>query len=94
MDPDPQHLDAVRGLRGEIDVLDDAIAAAVCERARKVLELRTLKAGLGMAFLDPGREAEILDRAASRVQAPMTAEALREVLACVLAQVKRALPPP
>jgi len=91
MPPTPQDQETFHRLREEIDALDDALVDVVCRRARAVAEIRALKARMGLPFLDPGREARILDRAAARVEPPMREEPLREILACVLARTKEAL---
>ena len=53
-------------LRGEIDRVDDELAALLCERFRLVDEIGALKAACGLPIQDSGREEEILERIKAR----------------------------
>jgi chorismate mutase len=77
-------------LRGEIDGMDEAIAELVCRRARMVRRIWSLKESAGVAFLDPGREEAILERAMGRGDGSVTPEGMREIFRTLLRQIRPA----
>jgi chorismate mutase / prephenate dehydratase len=81
----------LRRLREEIDAIDDEIFAAVNRRLEVVARLRRHKDEHGLAFLDPGREQEMVDARARSNAGPLSEQGLRAFYAELLALVKREL---
>jgi chorismate mutase len=81
----------VERLRAEISANDRAIVDAVNRRIRLVAELRGVKAAVGMPFLDPQRERELLDELAASNRGPLTEDGLRAFATELLALTKREL---
>ena len=79
----------VRGLREEISDLDHAIVDAVNSRLELVERLKRYKASLGIPFLDPDRERQLLDDLALANRGPLSNEGLREFFGELLDLTKR-----
>jgi chorismate mutase/prephenate dehydratase len=82
-DPTVQHL------RDEISELDRAILDAVNGRIELVAALRRHKQEVGLPFLDPDRERQLLADLASANSGPLSEEGLRELFGGLLDLTKR-----
>jgi chorismate mutase len=80
---------AVQRLRGEISALDRSILDAVNARIGLVAELKRVKEEIGLPFVDPDREREILERLVGANGGPLTEDGVRELFRDVLALTKR-----
>ena len=79
----------VERLRAEISDLDRAILDAVNGRIELVAALRRHKQEVGLPFLDPDRERQLLDDLASANSGPLSDEGLRELFGRLLDLTKR-----
>ena len=79
----------VQRLRAEITELDRAILDAVNGRIELVAALRRHKQEVGLPFLDPDRERQLLDDLAMANGGPLSDEGLRELFAGLLELTKR-----
>ena len=79
----------VQQLRDEISELDRAILDAVNGRIELVAALRRHKQEVGMPFLDPDRERQLLADLASANRGPLSDEGLRELFGGLLDLTKR-----
>jgi chorismate mutase / prephenate dehydratase len=79
----------VQRLRDEISHLDRSILEAVNARVELVARLKAHKESLGLGFVDPDRERELLDRLVGESGGPLTEEGVRELFREVLALTKR-----
>ena len=79
----------VQQLRDEISELDRAILDAVNGRIELVAALRRHKQEVGLPFLDPDRERQLLADLASANQGPLSDEGLRELFGGLLDLTKR-----
>lgn len=79
----------IRRLRGEISEIDTSIVAAVNARLELVASLRRHKESLGLPFLDPSRERELVEALVGRNRGPLSDDGLRELYACLLDLTKR-----
>ncbi|MDY0059023.1 MAG: chorismate mutase [Myxococcota bacterium] len=76
-------------LRATVDQLDDQLVMLLHRRAEAVQELGRLKASLGLPLVDPAREQEILQRAASQAAAgPFAPDVAVAVLTLVIAHCR------
>lgn len=82
-DPTVQHL------RGEISEVDRALLAAVNTRLELVAKLKRHKEEVGLPFLDPDREDELISALAAQNGGPLSGDGLRELYAYVLDLTKR-----
>ena len=82
-DPTVQHL------RDEISELDRAILDAVNGRIELVAALRRHKQDVGLPFVDPDRERQLLADLASANSGPLSEEGLRELFGGLLDLTKR-----
>ena len=82
-DPTVQHL------RGEISEVDRALLAAVNTRLELVAKLKRHKEEVGLPFLDPDREDELISALAAQNGGPLSCDGLRELYAYVLDLTKR-----
>ncbi|HXV57492.1 MAG TPA: chorismate mutase [Gaiellaceae bacterium] len=87
IDQDP----VVRGLRARITEADRAILAAANERLELVRELKAHKRANGWDFVDPEREAELLDSLAAENPGPLSDPGVRRLFGDVLDLTKREL---
>jgi chorismate mutase len=79
----------VQRLRDEISRVDGSILEAVNARVELVARLKAHKESLGLGFVDPDRERELLDRLVRVSGGPLTEEGVRELFREVLALTKR-----
>jgi chorismate mutase/prephenate dehydratase len=77
--------------RREIGALDREILAAANRRLELVAELKRWKEEHDVAFVDPGREARLLDELAAANPGPLSEEGLRALFVELLALIKREL---
>jgi len=84
------HIDpTVLRLRGEISEVDRAILAVVNTRIELVAHLRRHKDAVGLPFLDPDRERELIEELEGKNAGPLSSEGLRELYAYLLDLTKR-----
>ena len=84
------HIDpTVLRLRGEISEVDRAILAVVNTRIELVAHLKRHKQAVGLPFLDPDRERELIEELDGKNAGPLSAEGLRELYAYLLDLTKR-----
>lgn len=76
-------------LRGEISEVDRAILAVVNTRIELVAHLRRHKDAVGLPFLDPNRERELIEELEAKNAGPLSPEGLRELYAYLLDLTKR-----
>jgi chorismate mutase len=79
----------VRRLRREISEVDRAILAVVNTRLELVARLKRHKDSLGLPFVDPAREHELVEELGRKNHGPLSSEGLRELYACLLDLTKR-----
>ncbi|TML46625.1 MAG: hypothetical protein E6G20_10415 [Actinobacteria bacterium] len=79
----------VRRLRDEISEVDRAIVDAVNDRLQLVARLREHKASLGIPFIDPDRERELVDDLVAANRGPLSDEGLRRLFRELLDLTKR-----
>ena len=79
----------IQRLRDEISELDRSILDAVNGRLELVAALRRHKQEVGLPFIDPDRERQLLDDLASANRGPLSDEGLRELFYEVLELTKR-----
>jgi chorismate mutase len=79
----------VQRLREEISELDRSILDAVNGRLELVAALRRHKAEVGLPFVDPDRERQLLDELVSANRGPLSDEGLRELFCELLDITKR-----
>jgi chorismate mutase/prephenate dehydratase len=79
-------------LRDQISAIDRAIFAAVNERLELVAQLKQVKQEQGLAFVDPDREAALIDERLRENDGPLSADGLRAFYVELLALVKREAP--
>jgi chorismate mutase len=75
--------------RAKIDALDAKLVATINARIRTVAELHRWKAENGVAMVDPGREAALVQRLQELNAGPLSDEGVEELIAFVLDLVKR-----
>jgi chorismate mutase len=83
-----EQLDA---LRAQITEIDRAIFELVNRRLQSVRELKQYKSDHGLPFVDPAREAAMIEERAAENAGPLSADGLRSFYASLLALVKREL---
>jgi chorismate mutase len=79
----------VQRLRDEISDLDRSILDAVNGRIELVAALRRHKQEVGLPFLDPDRERQLLEDLANANSGPISDEGLRELFSGLLDLTKR-----
>jgi chorismate mutase len=79
----------VQRLREEISELDRSILEAVNGRIELVASLRRHKQEVGLPFLDPDRERQLLDDLVRDNAGPLSDEGLRELFSGLLDLTKR-----
>jgi len=82
---------ALGDLRELLAVNDRALLDVVNRRLELVRRIKERKAELGIAFVDPEREARLLDFLQRANDGPLSDEGLRELLTTVLALTKHEL---
>jgi chorismate mutase len=88
---DPDRDPLVRELRDRISENDRAVLRGINERLRLVRELRQAKAERGFAFVDRGREDQILALLSAENEGPLSEEGLQEIFGALLELTKREL---
>ena len=81
----------IERLRTRIDAVDDAILAALNERAELVLEVGREKQVEGSSVYEPTRERRIVDRLREQNAGPFPSEGLAPVIVQMLARTIRML---
>ena len=79
----------VRRLRDEIFETDRSLLAAINTRIELVATLKRHKQDVGLPFLDPNREDELVDALVGVNGGPLTEDGLRELYAYLLELTKR-----
>jgi chorismate mutase len=79
----------VQRLRGEISEADRAILAVMNTRIALVADLKRHKEEIGLPFLDPDRERELIEELDGKNAGPLSAEGLRELYSFLLDLTKR-----
>lgn len=79
----------VASLRDEITALDVRLVATINARIAVVQELRRYKDENGIAFIDPDREAWLVEHLKGVNEGPLSDEGVAELAAFVLDLVKR-----
>lgn len=79
----------VQRLRDEISVVDRAILDVVNQRIELVSHLKRHKAEVGLPFLDPDRERQIVEELDVKNAGPLSTDGLRELYAFLLDLTKR-----
>jgi chorismate mutase len=88
---DPTSDAALGGLRELLAINDLALLELVNRRLELVEQIKRRKAELGVEFIDPEREAWLLDHLRIANKGPLSDKGLRELLATVLDLTKREL---
>jgi chorismate mutase len=83
---------SVEDYRERISEVDREILAAVNRRIELVAELKRFKEEHGIGFVDPSREAQLLDDLAAANTGPLPDDELRAFFTELLALTKRSLP--
>ena len=78
-------------LRAQIGEQDRVILEAVNRGVELVAQIKAYKDANGIDFVDPGREAQLLDDLATANRGPLSEKGLRELFETVLALTKREL---
>jgi chorismate mutase/prephenate dehydratase len=81
--------DEVGRYRDEIRDVDRALTAAVNRRLALVAELKRYKEEHGLPFVDPAREAQLIDERLAENPGPLSDEGLRAFYVELLALIKR-----
>ncbi|HXK15964.1 MAG TPA: chorismate mutase [Gaiellaceae bacterium] len=76
-------------LRRQISEIDRSIVEAFNRRLEVVAQIKRHKDEHGLAFVDPDREAAMLEQQTSENRGPLTNEGLRALYAELLALTKR-----
>jgi chorismate mutase len=87
VDTDP----VIRQFRDQISDNDLKIVDAINKRLKLVAQLRAYKAGAGMDFVDPDREAWMLTYVSRANKGPLSSEGLREIYDHILSLTKAEL---
>ena len=83
--------DEVRRFREEIGEVDRTLTAAVNRRLELVAELKRYKEAHGIPFLDPEREARLIEERLADNTGPLSDEGLHAFYVELLALIKREL---
>ena len=81
--------DRLEQLREEVSANDRAIVEAINRRLELVAEIKRHKESQGIAFLDPDREARMLDELRRANSGPLTDEGLEQIFHELLGLSKR-----
>jgi chorismate mutase len=76
-------------LRDQISDVDHTLLAAVNARLELVARLKRHKEEVGLPFVDPDRENELIAALAAKNGGPLTQDGLRELYAYILDLTKR-----
>lgn len=74
----------IAAIRGEIDEIDCRLVELLNARAKRSLEIRTLKPSVHWGLYDPKREEEIFANVARCNQGPLFDDNLREIYEAIL----------
>jgi chorismate mutase len=88
-DSDPGTDPVIERLRERLTELDVRIVDAFNTRLELVAELKAVKAGRGLGFLDPAREEWLREHLAAANRGPLSPEGLRELHGMLLDLTKR-----
>src|ERR1700739_1806762 len=80
--PDLQH--ALAGPRQRIDAIDDEIVKLLNERAQIVRDVGLIKQKYNAPVSAPGREEQVVKKAAGQARAPLTAPAVEAIYRAIL----------
>jgi chorismate mutase/prephenate dehydratase len=83
--------DEVARFRAEIGEVDRALLEAVNRRLELVRDLKRYKEEHGIAFVDPSREAALLEERVRENQGPLSEAGVRAFFVELLALIKREL---
>jgi chorismate mutase/prephenate dehydratase len=83
--------DEIGRYRDEIREIDHVLTAALNRRLELVAELKRIKESSGLPFVDPAREAELIEERLRENAGPMSDEGLRAFYVELLALIKREL---
>jgi len=81
--------DRLEQLREEVSANDRAIVEAINRRLELVAEIKRYKESQGIAFVDPDREARMLDELRRANSGPLTDEGLEQIFHELLGLSKR-----
>jgi chorismate mutase len=81
----------VAALRAEITALDEQLLETINQRLETVEKLRLYKKEHDLPFVDPDREAALIQELRSANRGPLSQEGLNELITFVLDLVKREL---
>ena len=81
----------IRALRDRISANDRALIERVNDRLRLVAEMKAYKASVGIDFLDPERERQMLEDLRGANGGPLSEQGLATVFAALLALTKHEL---
>ncbi len=84
-DADP----VIRQMRAEISDTDRALVEQINKRLRLVARLKEYKDSHGVDFVDPAREAWMIQDLQRANRGPLSADGLKEIYAEILAMTKR-----
>jgi chorismate mutase / prephenate dehydratase len=79
----------IRQLRAQISDTDRALVEAINSRLRLVSRLKEYKESRGIEFVDPAREAWMLQDLQRANRGPLSSDGLREIYAEILSMTKR-----
>jgi chorismate mutase / prephenate dehydratase len=79
----------IESIRDEIAALDVRLVATINQRIKKVVELHRYKEENGIAVLDPGREAWLVNYLQRVNSGPLSDEGVEELVGFVLQLVRR-----
>jgi chorismate mutase len=91
MAADPTTDAALGELRNLLEANDRALLDLVNRRLDLVSQIKKRKEAIGVAFVDPDREAWLLDHLRSGNNGPLSDDGLRDLLTAVLDLTKREL---
>lgn len=83
----------VRELRSEISEVDRAILDGINARIELVTRLKRHKDEVGLDFVDPDRERELVEELGRANSGPLSSEGLRELYSYLLDLTKREVDP-
>jgi chorismate mutase/prephenate dehydratase len=89
MSEGPEADPVVRQMRAEISDTDRALVEQINKRLRLVARLKEYKESRGYDFVDPSREAWMIQDLQRANRGPLTADGLKEIYAEILAMTKR-----
>ena len=89
--PEREMSDEVERFRTEIGEVDRELLEAVNRRLELVRDLKRYKEEHGITFVDPAREAELLDERVRQNRGPLSEAGVRTFFVELLALIKREL---